>query len=42
MFGSIPMQPSQQKDVFAHYLSNFREVNISHCYLKNNIVFQLV
>ncbi|OXB84922.1 UNVERIFIED_CONTAM: hypothetical protein H355_016044 [Colinus virginianus] len=23
MFGSIPMQPSQQKDVFAHYLSNF-------------------
>ncbi|NWI56314.1 ZCHC8 protein, partial [Calyptomena viridis] len=24
MFGSIPMQPSQQKDVFAHYLSNFR------------------
>ncbi|KAI1233112.1 hypothetical protein IHE44_0006307 [Lamprotornis superbus] len=25
MFGSIPMQPSQQKDVFAHYLSNFQE-----------------
>ncbi|NWI95261.1 ZCHC8 protein, partial [Pitta sordida] len=24
MFGSIPMQPSQQKDVFAHYLSNFQ------------------
>ncbi|XP_054700530.1 zinc finger CCHC domain-containing protein 8 isoform X2 [Grus americana] len=23
MFGSIPMQPSQQKDVFANYLSNF-------------------
>uniref|UniRef100_A0A669PTJ8 Zinc finger CCHC domain-containing protein 8 n=1 Tax=Phasianus colchicus TaxID=9054 RepID=A0A669PTJ8_PHACC len=23
IFGSIPMQPSQQKDVFAHYLSNF-------------------
>ncbi|XP_064024387.1 zinc finger CCHC domain-containing protein 8 isoform X2 [Pogoniulus pusillus] len=23
MFGSIPMQPSQQKDVFAHYLANF-------------------
>ncbi|XP_053815009.1 zinc finger CCHC domain-containing protein 8 isoform X2 [Vidua chalybeata] len=25
MFGSIPMQPSQQKDVFAHYLSNYQE-----------------
>ncbi|NWR30076.1 ZCHC8 protein, partial [Tachuris rubrigastra] len=25
IFGSIPMQPSQQKDVFAHYLSNFQE-----------------
>ncbi|KAF4790519.1 hypothetical protein TURU_139297 [Turdus rufiventris] len=25
MFGSIPMQPSQQKDVFAHYLSSFQE-----------------
>ncbi|NXB70640.1 ZCHC8 protein, partial [Donacobius atricapilla] len=25
MFGSIPMQPSQQKDVFAQYLSNFQE-----------------
>ncbi|RMC05784.1 hypothetical protein DUI87_17327 [Hirundo rustica rustica] len=25
MFGSIPMQPSQQKEVFAHYLSNFQE-----------------
>ncbi|NXF74720.1 ZCHC8 protein, partial [Sclerurus mexicanus] len=24
IFGSIPMQPSQQKDVFAHYLSNFQ------------------
>ncbi|KFP72707.1 Zinc finger CCHC domain-containing protein 8, partial [Acanthisitta chloris] len=24
LFGSIPMQPSQQKDVFAHYLSNFQ------------------
>ncbi|NWS96570.1 ZCHC8 protein, partial [Mionectes macconnelli] len=24
IFGSIPMQPSQQKDVFAHYLANFR------------------
>ncbi|NXM65462.1 ZCHC8 protein, partial [Serilophus lunatus] len=24
MFGSIPMQPSQQKEVFAHYLSNFQ------------------
>ncbi|KAM6377609.1 zinc finger CCHC domain-containing protein 8 isoform 2-T2 [Pluvialis apricaria] len=23
IFGSIPMQPSQQKDVFANYLSNF-------------------
>ncbi|NXY85263.1 ZCHC8 protein, partial [Alcedo cyanopectus] len=27
MFGSIPMQPSQQKDVFAHYLSNFHAPN---------------
>lgn len=26
------MQPSQQKDVFANYLSNFHAVNISHCY----------
>ncbi|NWR90028.1 ZCHC8 protein, partial [Furnarius figulus] len=25
IFGSIPMQPSQQKEVFAHYLSNFQE-----------------
>ncbi|KAM9526520.1 zinc finger CCHC domain-containing protein 8 isoform 2-T2 [Guaruba guarouba] len=25
LFGSIPMQPSQQKEVFAHYLSSFRE-----------------
>ncbi|NWW77643.1 ZCHC8 protein, partial [Climacteris rufus] len=25
IFGSIPMQPSQQKDVFAHYLSNYQE-----------------
>ncbi|NXV80087.1 ZCHC8 protein, partial [Atlantisia rogersi] len=24
IFGSIPMQPSQQKDVFANYLSNFQ------------------
>lgn len=32
MFGSIPMQPSQQKDVFAHYLSSFQEVNIFRCY----------
>ncbi|XP_030438430.1 zinc finger CCHC domain-containing protein 8 [Gopherus evgoodei] len=24
IFGSIPMQPSQQKDIFASYLSNFR------------------
>ncbi|NWQ59390.1 ZCHC8 protein, partial [Neopipo cinnamomea] len=27
IFGSIPMQPSQQKDVFAHYLSNFQAPN---------------
>ncbi|XP_065548603.1 zinc finger CCHC domain-containing protein 8 isoform X2 [Lathamus discolor] len=25
LFGSIPMQPSQQKEVFAHYLSSFHE-----------------
>ncbi|NXA49733.1 ZCHC8 protein, partial [Nothocercus julius] len=25
IFGSIPMQPSQQKDVFANYLSNFHK-----------------
>ncbi|XP_077164678.1 zinc finger CCHC domain-containing protein 8 [Paroedura picta] len=24
IFGSIPMQPSQQKDIFAHYLSTYR------------------
>lgn len=29
------MQPSQQKDVFANYLSNFHAVSISHCYLQN-------
>ncbi|XP_048370145.1 zinc finger CCHC domain-containing protein 8 isoform X2 [Sphaerodactylus townsendi] len=27
MFGSIPMQPSQQKDIFAHYLSTYRSGN---------------
>nr|XP_056715730.1 zinc finger CCHC domain-containing protein 8 isoform X1 [Euleptes europaea] len=27
MFGSIPMQPSQQKDIFAHYLSTYRSAS---------------
>ncbi|NXN95938.1 ZCHC8 protein, partial [Rhinopomastus cyanomelas] len=27
IFGSIPMQPSQQKDVFANYLSNYHAPN---------------
>ncbi|XP_042297788.1 zinc finger CCHC domain-containing protein 8 isoform X2 [Sceloporus undulatus] len=26
MFGSVPLQPSQQKDIFAHYLSTYRSV----------------
>ncbi|XP_015273142.1 PREDICTED: zinc finger CCHC domain-containing protein 8 isoform X2 [Gekko japonicus] len=27
MFGSVPMQPSQQKDIFAHYLSTYRSAS---------------
>ncbi|KAH0625622.1 hypothetical protein JD844_015209 [Phrynosoma platyrhinos] len=28
MFGSVPLQPSQQKDIFAHYLSTYHSVTI--------------
>ncbi|KAL8180101.1 UNVERIFIED_CONTAM: hypothetical protein K2H54_006644 [Gekko kuhli] len=27
LFGSVPMQPSQQKDIFAHYLSTYRSAS---------------
>ncbi|XP_070619362.1 zinc finger CCHC domain-containing protein 8 isoform X5 [Erythrolamprus reginae] len=28
MFGSIPLQPSQQKEIFAHYLSTYHSTNL--------------
>ncbi|XP_026575170.1 zinc finger CCHC domain-containing protein 8 isoform X3 [Pseudonaja textilis] len=28
MFGSVPLQPSQQKEIFAHYLSTYHSANL--------------